>query len=48
MKKKKQITSVSIHSFSKKTDLFFSSLLGIFAPILYPSLHICYHHFYDR
>ncbi|HEM3872135.1 TPA: carbohydrate ABC transporter permease [Streptococcus suis] len=31
MKKKKQITSVSIHSFSKKTDLFFSSLLGIFA-----------------
>ncbi|HEM3641104.1 TPA: carbohydrate ABC transporter permease [Streptococcus suis] len=31
MKKKKQITSVSIHSFSKKTDLFFSSLLGIFS-----------------
>ncbi|HEM5296119.1 TPA: carbohydrate ABC transporter permease [Streptococcus suis] len=31
MKKKKQIASVSIHSFSKKTDLFFSSLLGIFA-----------------
>ncbi|HEM3576549.1 TPA: carbohydrate ABC transporter permease [Streptococcus suis] len=31
MKKKKEISSVSIHSFSKKTDLFFSSLLGLFA-----------------
>lgn len=31
MKEKKEITSVSIHSFSRKTDWFFSGLLGFFA-----------------
>lgn len=31
MKEKKEITSVSIHSFSRKMDWFFSGLLGFFA-----------------
>lgn len=31
MKKKIEVSSVSIHSFDKKTDLVFSVLLGTFA-----------------
>ena len=44
--KKEKIDNVGIHSFSKKADIFFSTISGLI-PLLYPTLRIRYHYFSD-